>query len=151
MHPRATYYERLSQHGPMAQPAVPTSSPTISARARWTSYIMSAIPVGLMIFSGIGKLHPSQMVIQVISVHLGWPEKLLPWLSVLELGSVIIYLIPRTAVLGAILVTGYFGGAIATHLRVGDAPVLQPVLIALAWGGLHIRDVRLRELLPLQR
>ena len=150
-HPRTTYYTRLSQEGLMAQPMVSTSSPTISARARWTSYIMSAIPVGLMIFSGIGQLHPSPAVIQLISVHLGWPEKLLPWLSVLELSSVIIYLIPRTAVVGAILITGYWGGAIATHLRVGDAPVFQAFLIALAWGGLYIRDVRLRELLPLRR
>jgi hypothetical protein len=135
----------------MAHIAVFTPSPTISARARWTSYVMSAIPVGLMIFSGIGTLHPSQSVIQLVSVHLGWPERLFPWISVLELGSVIIYLIPRTAALGAILITGYFGGAIATHLRVGDAPILHPFLIALAWGGLYLRDVRLRELLPLRR
>lgn len=135
----------------MAAPAVSASSPTLSARARWTSYIMSAIPVGLMIFSGIAQLHPSQTLLQFISVHLGWPEKLIPLLSVLEVSSVIIYLIPRTAVLGAILITGYWGGAIATHVRVGDPPVLQSFLIALAWGALYIRDVRLRDLLPLRR
>src|SRR5581483_3656904 len=129
---------------PMAHPAALTSQPVPSSATRWTSYIMSAIPVGLMIFSGIMKLHPSPAVVQFASTHLGWPENMFPWLSVLELGSVIIYLIPRTAVVGAILITGYLGGAIATHLRVGDAPIVQPLLIALAWGGLFLRDVRLR-------
>ncbi|HWC75234.1 MAG TPA: DoxX family protein [Gemmatimonadales bacterium] len=134
----------------MAQP-VSMSPQTLSAPARWTSYIMSAIPVALMIFSAIGMFRGSQSLIQLMTQHLAWSEQLLPWIAVLQLGAAIIYLIPRTAVLGAVLVTGYFGGAIATHLRVGDAPIFQAVLIVLAWGGLYLRELRLRALLPLRR
>jgi hypothetical protein len=69
------------------------------------------------------------------------------------LASTIIYVIPRTAVLGAILLTGYLGGAVATHVRVGDPlfPVLFPVILGvLIWGGLYLRDERLRALIPLR-
>lgn len=71
-------------------------------------------------------------------------------LGILEVACVVVYLIPRTAVLGAILLTGYLGGAVATHLRVGD-PCFGPILLGVVlWGGLFLRDPRLRTLIPLR-
>lgn len=72
-------------------------------------------------------------------------------IGIVELLCVVVYLIPRTSVLGAILITGYFGGAVATHVRVSDAFVIPLVLGVLAWGGLFLRDARLRELLQLKK
>ena len=83
--------------------------------------------------------------------HLGIPDRLALGLGVLELACTVIYLIPRTAVLGAILLTGYLGGAILTHLRVGDPVIMPAVLGVLVWGGLFLREPRLRELIPLRR
>lgn len=81
-------------------------------------------------------------------VHLGIPESLLLPLAILETGCVLVYLIPKTCVLGAILLTGYLGGAILTHLRV-DEPVYIPIAIGIVvWLGLYLRDARLREIFP---
>ena len=83
--------------------------------------------------------------------HLGIPEKFAFGLGVLELACTILYLIPQTSILGAILLTGYLGGATCTHLRVGD-PFFMPVLVGVfVWGGLFLREPRLRELIPLRR
>ena len=83
--------------------------------------------------------------------HLGIPEKLAFGLGVVELACAILYLIPQTFVLGAILRTGYLGGATCTHLRAGD-PFFMPVLVGVfVWGGLFLREPRLRELIPLRR
>jgi len=83
--------------------------------------------------------------------HLGYPESLLVTLGILELGCTVVYLIPRTSVLGAILMTGYLGGATATHVRIGEALFFIPVVLGvLAWGGLFLRDDRLRALIPLR-
>ncbi|HEX4456753.1 MAG TPA: DoxX family protein, partial [Polyangia bacterium] len=77
---------------------------------------------------------------------------LLTPIAVIELMCIALYLVPRTAVLGAILVTGYLGGAIVTHLRVQDfGSAAAPLFLAIfAWGGLFLRDARLRDLLPLR-
>jgi hypothetical protein len=71
-------------------------------------------------------------------------------LGILELICAVIYVIPRTSMLGAILLTGYLGGAIATHVRVGEQFIMPAVLGVLIWGGLYLRDYRLRALLPLR-
>lgn len=81
--------------------------------------------------------------------HIGWAVSKLNGLGVLELVCAVIYVIPRTAVLGAILLTGYLGGAIATHVRVDDDVLVQPLLGVIAWLGLWLRDPRLRNVLPL--
>lgn len=82
---------------------------------------------------------------------LGYPESLAMGLAIVELTSAVLYLFPPTSVLGAVLVTGYLGGATATHVRIGD-PFLPPILLGVfAWGGLYFRDGRLRALLPLRR
>ena len=77
-------------------------------------------------------------------------ENLALGIGILELACTIIYVIPRTAVLGAILLTGYLGGAILTHLRVGEPIFLQVIFGVLIWGGLYLRDPRLRVLIPLR-
>ena len=83
--------------------------------------------------------------------HLGLPEDLALGLGLLELACAVVYVIPRTSVLGAILLTGYLGGATVTHLRVGD-PFFMPVILGvLIWGGVFLRDPRLRALIPLRR
>jgi fucose permease len=82
--------------------------------------------------------------------HLGYPMSVALGLGILEIACTLLYVIPRTSVLGAILLTGYLGGATATHLRVGD-PYFMPVLLGvLVWAGLYLRDARLRALLPLR-
>jgi len=88
------------------------------------------------------------------TVKLGYPEGVILGLGVVLIVCTLIYLIPRTAVLGAILLTGYLGGAVATHVRVGDPlfPVIFPVILGtMLWGGLYLRNERLRKLIPVQR
>ena len=92
-------------------------------------------------------------IVTETTVQLGYPESVILGLGIVLLACTALYLIPRTAVLGAILLTGYLGGAVATHVRVGASPfeILFPVIFgALLWGGLFLRDERLRELIPLR-
>jgi hypothetical protein len=89
------------------------------------------------------------------TVALGYPAESVVWIGVIELACLVLYLVPRTAVLGALLLTGYLGGAIATHVRI-SSPLLThtlfPIYVALLlWGGLYLRDERLRALVPLER
>jgi DoxX-like family len=86
---------------------------------------------------------------------LGYPANTVLWIGMIELVCLALYLVPRTAVLGAILLTGHLGGAIATHVRVGSplmSHTLFPIYVALLlWGGLYLREPRLRELVPIRR
>jgi DoxX-like family len=83
--------------------------------------------------------------------HLGYPEGLALTLGILEIGSVVLYLVPRTSILGAILLTGYLGGAVSTHLRIGD-PVFVPLVPGiLVWVGLYFEDERIRNSIPLRK
>jgi len=83
--------------------------------------------------------------------HLGLPERMMLPLGILELACVLVYLIPATSILGAILLTGYLGGAILTHWRVGEPPVGQIILGILVWLGLWLREGRLKPLIPIWR
>jgi hypothetical protein len=121
-----------------------------SKKTLWIGWIISALPALLLLFSAAMKFVKPPAVVEGFA-HLGWPERLTVTLGILELGCTVIYLIPRTAVLGAILLTGYLGGAIATHVRIGEAVVLHVLLGMLVWLGLFLRDPRLRELIPLRR
>jgi uncharacterized membrane protein YphA (DoxX/SURF4 family) len=122
----------------------------VSKKLLWSGRIMSALPVLMLTFSGVMKLLNPPGLADGFN-HLGVPVSLALGMGILELSCTIIYVIPRTAVLGAILLTGYLGGAVLTHLRVGD-PFLAPVLPGvLLWGGLYLRDPRLRALIPLRR
>ena len=122
----------------------------VSKKVLWAGYIMSTIPVLILLFSAAMKFAKPPPVMEGFK-HLGLPESLALGLGVLELACTVLYVIPRTSVLGAILLTGYFGGAILAHLRVGD-PFIGPVIFgALVWGGLFLRDPRLRDLIPFKR
>ncbi len=125
----------------------PTSAP-VSKAMLWTGYVMSALPVLMLLMSASMKFIKSPSLVEGFA-HLGYAESLAFGLGVVELVCTILYLIPRTAVLGAILLTGYLGGATATHLRVGDATYFLPVLLGMMlWGGLFLRDGRVRALIP---
>ena len=115
----------------------------------WTSYIMSAAPVLMLVMSGVMKFVKPEPIKEGF-VHLGWDDGLALALGIVEISSTVIYVIPRTAVLGAILVTGYLGGAIATHVRIGEAFIIPLILGILVWGGLYLRDARLRALVPVR-
>jgi hypothetical protein len=130
------------------QPAT-TAAPTSMALV-WTGRVISALPVLGLLMSAAMKFTTSPDLTKGME-HLGWPMNLAKPLGITELVCTILYAIPQTSVLGAILLTGYLGGATATHVRVGDnfaAPVILGVLV---WLGLFLRDPRLRSLLPLRR
>jgi hypothetical protein len=89
------------------------------------------------------------------TVQLGYPVNTVQWIGIVELVCLVLYLTPRTSVMGALLLTGYLGGAIATHVRIASplfTHVLFPIYVALlAWGGLYLRESRLRDLVPIRR
>ncbi len=117
----------------------------------WAGRIMSALPVLLILLGSVMKLMRLPSVLEGFA-RAGVPERLIIPVGLIELICVVIYLIPRTAVLGAILMTGLLGGATITTLRVGDPTYPMPVILGmLAWGGLYMRDARIRELIPLRR
>ncbi|MEO7101917.1 MAG: DoxX family protein [Gemmatimonadaceae bacterium] len=117
----------------------------------WTGRVLSAIPVVMLLFASVIKLMRSPEVMQGFAEY-GFPANLVVLVGALELGCVIVYLIPRTAVLGAILMTALFGGATVTNVRVHNPGWIAPVLLGvLAWAGLYLRDVKLRALIPLRK
>ncbi len=126
------------------------SETQVSKGSRWTGSILSALPALLFLFSGGMKFTQTQQVLEGFT-HLGLPERLAVPLGIVEVASTIIYLVPRTAVLGAVLLTGYMGGAIAAHARIGEPFVVQAALGVIVWLGLYLRDARLRVLLPLRK
>lgn len=125
------------------------SGPSSSKAALWTGWIIGVLPVLLFVMSASMKfLKPPEF--SEGNAKLGWDESAANILGVVELASALLYLYPRTAVLGAVLLTGYLGGAIATHVRVHDAFII-PVIMGIAlWAGLWLRDLRIRSLLPLR-
>jgi hypothetical protein len=132
----------------MMQPGTQTGP--VSKKMLWAGRIISALPVLLMVFGGVfGVLKPA--VAMPGFLHYGYPERVFLPICILEIVCAVVYAIPRTSVLGAILLTGYLGGATATHVRIGDPLFFVPVILGvLAWGGLYLRDGRLRELIPLR-
>ena len=115
----------------------------------WTGRVLSALPVLLFIFTGMfGLLNPAA-ALQGFA-HYGYPNSAMLPITIAEIVCVIVYVIPRTSVLGAILLTGYLGGATATHLRVGEPFFLPIVVGVMVWAGLFLRDERLRALIPLR-
>jgi hypothetical protein len=126
------------------------SSP-VSKPALWTGRVMSALPVLLVLFSSVMKLMKTAAVMEGFA-RTGVPERLIIPVGVIELVCVIAYVIPQTAVLGAILMTGLLGGAAITNLRIGDPTYPVPIVLGMmAWGGLFLRDARLRELIPIRK
>ena len=123
-------------------------------RRSWAGIILSALPVLFVLFDGAIHLMVIPPVVQAFT-QLGYPVSTSRALGVIELVCIVLYLIPRTSVLGAILLTGYLGGAVATNLRVGSplfSNTLFPVYVGiLAWGGLFLRDERVRAVIPVRR
>jgi hypothetical protein len=117
----------------------------------WTGRVLSALPVLLLLLSASMKLSHPPAAVEMFVGKLGYPASMLTSLAVLELLCTVVYVVPRTAVLGAVLLTGYLGGAVATHVRVGDAFVVPLLLGVLLWAGLYLRDERVRVLLPLRK
>ena len=114
----------------------------------WAGRILSALPVLFLLLDGVMKVVKPAFVVDA-TVQLGYPESVIVGLGLVLVACTILYLIPRTAVLGAILLTGYLGGAVATHVRVGGPlfSILMPVILgAMLWGGLYLRDERVRSL-----
>ncbi|MCC6486262.1 MAG: DoxX family protein [Candidatus Hydrogenedentes bacterium] len=125
-------------------------SAPVSKKMLWAGRIMSALPVLMFLMGAVMSLTKPAFVLEGL-VKMGYPESLAVPLGLVELGCTIIYIIPRTSVLGAILLTGYLGGAVATHVRVEEAFFLPIVFGVLVWGGLFLREPRLRALIPLKR
>jgi hypothetical protein len=122
----------------------------VSSKRLWAGRIISALPALLLLFSGTMKLLKVSAVIEGMARY-GYPEHLIVYIGMLEVGCTVVYLIPRTAILGAILMTGYLGGATATNVRVGDPSFIGPILAGVfVWAGLYLRDGRLSELTPVR-
>lgn len=127
---------------------------TVSTRRVWTGRVLSGLGALFMLFDGVIHILRITPVVDAFA-QLGFPLGASRALGVIEIVCVAIYLLPATSVLGAILLTGYLGGAIATQVRVG-APLfsttLFPIYVALfLWGGLYFRDERVRSLIPIRR
>jgi hypothetical protein len=138
----------ISQTESMSQTA------PVSSAALWTGRVLSGLIVLFMIFDGVIKLPPLDIVTQTM-VQIGWPADpdVSRMLGIIGLVSTALYALPRTSVLGAILLTAYIGGAVATHLRIGS-PLFSHTLFGvylgiILWGGLFLRDPRVRALIPL--
>ena len=131
-----------------------TQASPISKRRLWTGRILSGFAVLFLVFDAVVKFTKIAPVVDSFA-QLGYPIGLAPTIGSLALICVVLYVIPRTSVLGAILLTGYLGGAIASQLRIGSplfSHVLFPVYVAaLIWGGLYLRDEQLSALIPVRR
>ncbi|MDF2389246.1 DoxX family protein [Nostoc ellipsosporum NOK] len=128
----------------------------ISPGALWTGRVLSGLIILFMIFDGAIKLPPLDVVTQTM-VPLGWPADagVARMLGIVGLTATALYALPRTSVLGAILLTAYMGGAIATNARIGN-PMFSHTLFGvylgiILWGGLYLRDPRVRALIPFSR
>ena len=125
-------------------------APTQKSWMTWTGRVLSGIVVLMLSFSAVMKLQAPPEVVEPFVNVMGYPAAVLGTLGILELVCALIYAIPQTRVLGAILLTGYLGGAVATHVRVEDGQFFTPVLVGVVlWAALFLRDARLRALLPL--
>ena len=116
----------------------------------WTGWTLTAIPIALLLLSATMKLlHPPE-VLALFTGKLGFDAGILTGLAILELACALLYAIPRTSFLGAILLTGYLGGAIVSHVRIGDAGFVTPLVLGIfVWAGLYLRESRLRALNPM--
>lgn len=130
-----------------------TQTAPVSKARLWTGRVISALPVLFFLMDGIMKLVKPPIVVKS-TVELGYPENVILPIGIVLLVCTVLYVIPRTSVLGAILLTGYLGGAVATHVRVGAGafPIVFPIIFGvLVWGGLYLRDHRVSALIPLRR
>jgi len=127
---------------------------TASKGKLWSARIMQGIAVVFLLWDTGIKLARESHAVEG-TIQLGYPDSSVVTIGIIELTCLILYLIPRTSIFGAILMTGYLGGAVATHLRLGNplfSHILFSVYVAiLLWGGVYLRDERLRALIPLRK
>jgi hypothetical protein len=125
----------------------------IAKKGSWGGYVISGLAVLFLLFDAVIHVMQIAPVVEA-AAQLGYPAGVFVPLGIIELVCLGLYVLPRTSVLGAILLTGYLGGAVAIHVRVGSplfSHVLFPVYVGLMiWGGLYLRDERLRALVPLR-
>jgi xanthine/uracil permease len=128
------------------------SKKTCSKTCAIIGWVLTVLPVAALIMSGVMKLQQSEDFVKAFE-HLGWPLSVAKGLGIVELVCAALYFIPQTAMLGAILVTGYLGGAVATHVRIEEFHDIAPPIIlgVLAWLGLYFRDGRIRSLVPFRK
>ena len=130
-----------------------SQSNRVGKKQLWAGRVISGFPVLFLFVDGGMKLVKPAPVVEA-TVRLGYSESIIVGLGIVLLTCTVLYLIPGISFLGAILLTGYLGGAVATHVRVGNGlfEIFFPVILAvLLWGGLWLRDERLRAILPLRR
>ena len=116
----------------------------------WMGWGLTALPVLMLLMSAAMKLGHKPDAVAMFAGKFGYQEGMLTTLAVVELACTLVYVVPRTAVLGAVLLTGALGGAVATHVRVGDVFAIPLLLGVMLWAGLFLRDDRVRALLPLR-
>ena len=132
------------------------SNANVSNAARWTGRVLSGVVILFLLFDGAMKLLPLQVVTETMDkIGYGASDNLARGLGIITIVCTVLYAVPPTSILGAILLTGYLGGAIASHLRI-DSPLFTHTLFGLylglmVWGGLWLRDGTLRSLLPFRR
>jgi hypothetical protein len=130
----------------------PPAAP-VSKQALWGGRIISGVVALFLLWAGIMDLVKAPFVVQGM-VKYGYPESAVVGIGIALLAGVAFYVVPRMSVLGAIVLTGYLGGAVSTHVRAGDpvGRILVPLVFGLlTWGGIYLRDSRLRALVPLRR
>jgi len=122
-------------------------------RMLWTGWLLSIVVVAQLLSSAWFRATQHTFAVAEIVTAYGYPESAIGRIVIAECALVVLYLVPQTSVLAAIVLTGYLGGAVATHLRIGDtARAAIPLVVGiLAWGGLYLRDSRIRQLLPFRR
>ena len=136
---------------PLEVTSMESTTASISNKKVWAGRILGGLPTLFLLVDGGMKLFKPRVVVEA-TIQLGYPVSVIVGLGVVLLASTLLYLFPRTAILGAILSTGYLGGAVASQVRVKAVSfnIILPVLLgALLWGGLWLRDRRLQQLLPL--
>ena len=126
------------------------TEPPVSKGMRWAGRVVSILPVLVFLMSASFKfIQPPDFADGL--AHMGWDPGTMFYIGFLEITCAVLYVIPRTSVLGAILLTAYMGGAVATHVRVGDPYFVQVLVGVLIWLGLFLRDTRIRNLIPFTR
>jgi DoxX-like family len=117
----------------------------------WAGWGITGLVGLLMAFSGIMALRKPPEFVEQFKTKFGYPDDLLVAIGIIEIACAALYVVPQTAVLGAVLLTGYLGGAVATHVRVHDNFVFPVIVGVLVWLGVYLRDPRIRALLPIWR
>jgi DoxX-like family len=130
----------------------PTPAVPISKTKLWTGRALSFLPGLFLLVSGVNLTLIQTQEVRESFAKFGYPASLIAPIGIIEALCAVLYLIPRTSVLGAILLTGYLGGAVATHVRVNDPTFIAPLALGvLLWAGLFLREERLHSLIPIRR